>query len=645
MLTLLAFSVINGLSMAMSVFLVASGLTLIYGILKIVNFAHGSFFMIGAYVAYTLVGADPSMPALFAASLAAGLVAAALGLAADLLVFRRLRVVDPVYSLVGTFGLLLVCNGAVKLIWGLDFHSVNPPQAVGSFLRVGPVLIPQLALFSIGLGVAAFLVLELVVNRLWIGKVMNAVAYDRRMAANLGLRVPLIFTGAIMAAFFLAGWAGGMLLPNQALSPGLFDTYLINAFIVVIIGGLGNIRGAFVASILLGLVDSLNVMLVPGTPGFAVQAVMVLCLIWRPQGILTPARMREVDDGHSATHGMGRLAVPVPLKVALGLGLGLAILLVPVYLEQGMVVLAGILLIEILFALSWNLLFGYAGLVSFGHAAFFMLGAYTVGYGLRHGLVPFLGLLAAAALAAGAIAWLIGQIALRRARGVTFAVLTLVVSQIATLWVAASPLLGSEDGIPAIPRPRLGFGAMSVPLHSAEAYYWFLCGAVALIGGGLRLVCSNAFGRSLVAIRQDAQRATFHGIDVHRARVRAFCLSAAVAALAGGLQAPWTQIVTPLAGAYLHSAQPMFNTLLGGSNFFLGPALGATLFAVLEHVARPFQGLSEIMTGTALLVVILTAPTGLSGALARLLSWAVGGGRSAAERTDAHEIDARERRP
>lgn len=627
--SLLAFSLVNGLSMAMAVFLVASGLTLIYGVLKIVNFAHGSFFMVGAYTAFTLVGADPSMPALLAGSLVSGLVAAILGLVTDVVVFRRLRLTDPVYSLVATFSILLMCNGAVKLIWGLDFHSVNPPEAIGGAIVIGPIVVPQLALFSIGVGVAAYLALELVINRLWIGKVMNAVAYDRRMSANLGLRVPLIFSASIMVAFFLAGWAGGMLLPSQALSPALFDAYLVNAFIVVIIGGLGNIRGAFVASVLLGLVDSLNVVLLPQAQGFAVQLAMVACLIWRPQGILTAASSREIDDGHSVSHGTGKLTAPYWFKMALGCTVVLAVILVPAYLDQGLVILAGIVLIEVLFALSWNLLFGYCGMVSFGHAAFFMLGAYLVGYGLKNWPVPFLALLAVAAVVGAASAWAIGKIALRRMRGVTFAVLTLVVSQIAALWVAANSTLGSEDGIPAIPRPVIELGVVSIDLQSAAAYYWFLCVAVAIVGGALWLVCSNSFGRSLVAIRQDAQRAAFFGIDVHRSRVTAFCMSGAVAALAGGLQAPWTQIVTPLVGSYLHSAQPMFNALLGGSNFFWGPALGAVLFTALEHAARPFQGLSEILTGAALLVVILNAPTGVMGALARLVDrgFAAEGGR------------------
>lgn len=620
MASLYFFALINGLSMAMAVFLVASGLTLIYGILKIVNFAHGSFFMIGAYVAFSLTGSDPSIPVLLASAVAAGAVVAVLGFGSDLLVFRRLRAAEPVYSLIASFGVLLVCNGAVKLIWGLNIHSVNPPESIGGTVALGPLFVPQLALFTIAAGVVVYLALEFVIHRMWIGKIVSVVAYDRTMSSHLGLKVPLIFTAAIMVAFFLAGAAGGLLLPNQALSPALFDAYLMYAFIVVIIGGLGNIRGAFLASIILGIVDSLNVILLVDYAGFAVQVAMIVCLVWRPRGILSTSTGRDVDDGHASSLGAGVFRAPSWLKTALAAAAVATALSVPLLLDQGLVTLAGIILIEILLALSWNLLFGYTGLVSFGHAGFFMIGAYFVAFGLKNWVgLPFLLLLACSAAVGAALAFVIGVIALRRTGGVTFAVLTLVASQIAMLWVSSSPSLGSEDGIPAIPRPVIDLGLFSVDLAPEAHYYWFLCLVVLLVGAGLWMVCNNSFGRSLVAIRQDAERATFYGIEIHKGRVISFCLSGAVAALAGGLQAPWTQIVTPLVGSYTHSAYPMFATLLGGSQFFWGPALGAALFGVLEHVTRSFQGVSEVLTGLSLLLVVLAAPQGVMGALARLV--------------------------
>jgi len=129
--------------------------------------------------------------------------------------------------------------------------------------------------------------LEYAIHRTWIGKIVQALANDRWMTGLLGLNVPLLFTGVVIAAFFLAGLAGGLLLPNQSLSPELGHAYTLQAFIAVVIGGLGNIRGAFLASLLLGIVDSLSSMLIPGMPGLAIYLAMIASLLIRPNGILS----------------------------------------------------------------------------------------------------------------------------------------------------------------------------------------------------------------------------------------------------------------------------------------------------------------------------------------------------------------------
>lgn len=282
----MAFAVINGLTTAMAVFLVAAGLTLMFGILRVLNFAHGAFFMIGAYVAWSLIGGQPnSLMAFIGGALGAAFIVGALGVVVDQLVLRRLRHVDEHYMLIATFAVLLICVGAVKIIWGLDFHSADPPPLLDGGVSIGGLFVPKLSLFVIATGFIFFLALEIVIHRLWLGKMVTALAADGWMANLLGVNVPVGITLSVVASFALAGLAGGLLLPNQALSPGLGDTYLLLAFTAVIIGGLGNVRGAFIASILLGMIESFNALILPNLPGLAVYLGMIAFLLLRPQGL------------------------------------------------------------------------------------------------------------------------------------------------------------------------------------------------------------------------------------------------------------------------------------------------------------------------------------------------------------------------
>jgi len=610
------FAVFNGLTTGLAVFLVAAGITLIFGILRILNFAHGSFFMVGAYIVYSFVGtATPSVAAFIGYSLIAGVVVGGLGYVADLVVLRRLRHLDEATNLIATFALLLFCDGAVKLIWGLDPHTVSPPESLNSAVKLAGMYIPAMSLFTMAFGVAVFLLLDLFITRMWLGKIIQSVAKDSWMASLLGVKVPVIFTAIVVAAFALAGFAGGLLVPNQSLSPALSQSYLLQAFIVVIIGGIGSVRGAFVASLLLGLIESLNVILLPNQPGLAIYVAMVAFLLWRPRGLFYQASTEEaqVGGGGHEEHAAGaprRARFGLAPRIALGATLLAVVLSVPWWANQGFTFLMGVIVIEALFALSWNLLHGVTGLAAFGHAAFFAVGAYFVGVLLKMAPgVPFLLLLAGAAVLGAVLAWLLGAVAIRRTTGIALAILTMALGEILRIVAGYTEVLGKDDGLVAIPRPSIG----SISLASGTAYYLFLCIVCTLLAGALWWFTCSQYGRMLRSIRQDAVRAEFMGIRVQRYRVLAFAISGALATVAGGLMAPLTQIVTPEIGNIIHSTQPMLNSLLGGVGYFWGPAVGAVIFGFLSYGTRTLVGISEIVSGGVLLLIVLAAPSGLLG--------------------------------
>lgn len=290
----LATILFSAMTWAMATFLVASGLTLVFGILHVLNFSHGGFFMIGAYVAFTvmsLFGGDASLPVFLLAAIVAALAVGAAGWGTDILIFRRLKDVEGVYILIATYALLLMCDGFVKLVWGLSFLSVLPPEELFGAVFLGPLIMPQYALFVIAMGIAVFLALEWLIAGTAIGKLIQAIAIDPWMARLMGINVTFVYTVTVVIGFALAGLAGGLLVANQSLSPQLAHIFIIQAFGVVIVGGMGSIRGAFIASILLGLVEAGGSYVLPQYPGVLFFVALAIMLLVRPQGLMGQERL------------------------------------------------------------------------------------------------------------------------------------------------------------------------------------------------------------------------------------------------------------------------------------------------------------------------------------------------------------------
>lgn len=284
--------VLNGLSWGMTVFLTAAGLTLVFGILHILNFAHGGFVMLGAYLAYSMLALveTPSLSTFMAVTVACAIALGLLGAVLDRLVFGRLREVSESYSLIATYALLLLCQGAVKVIWGIDFLSVPPPRELGGATELLGMYAPNFVLFVIACGIVVFALLDHVVHRTRLGKTVQSVAVDPWMASLLGVNVAAVLAGTVVAGVALAGVAGGILSVNQSLSPDMGSALIIQAFGVIIVGGMGNIRGAFIAAVLLGLITSFGDRIFADIPGIFFYIALIAILMWRPQGLMKGLR-------------------------------------------------------------------------------------------------------------------------------------------------------------------------------------------------------------------------------------------------------------------------------------------------------------------------------------------------------------------
>ena len=287
-ITLLAEQALNGLQLGLMLFLMAAGLTLVLGIMDTINLAHGSLYMLGAYLAASLVQATGSF---LAGVLLAMAATAAVGVAIEVSVLRALYRRDHLSQVLATFALILVANEAVRWIWGPQPVALAVPAALA-----GPVeLVPgfsypawRLAIIAVGLGVAV--ALFLLVTHTRAGMRVRAGASNRDMAEVMGVDVKRLFTALFAIGAALAALAGAMLGPILAVQVGMGESILILAFVVVVIGGIGSIRGAFVGALLVGFVDVLGrTLLVPALASISIYVLMAGVLAWKPQGLF-PAR-------------------------------------------------------------------------------------------------------------------------------------------------------------------------------------------------------------------------------------------------------------------------------------------------------------------------------------------------------------------
>jgi branched-subunit amino acid ABC-type transport system permease component len=276
----------GGLTTAMFLFLIASGLSLVFGVMRVINFAHGSFYMIGAYLAWQMVEwLHPSGEAFWPAALFAALGVGALGAVVERLFFRSLYGREELYQLLFTYGLVLILGDVAKFIWGTGQLSVSTPPVLAGSVQIFGTTQPLYTLFIVAIGPAIAFGGWLALNRTGVGRMVRAAQMDREMLDALGANVGTIYTGMFVFSSFLAGLAGALVTPIQSIVPGMDVLIIVQAFIVVVIGGMGSLWGTFWGSVIYGEVLSFGILIFPGFSLFSVFALMAVILIVRPWGL------------------------------------------------------------------------------------------------------------------------------------------------------------------------------------------------------------------------------------------------------------------------------------------------------------------------------------------------------------------------
>ncbi|PWB15022.1 ABC transporter permease [Comamonas sp. JNW] len=613
----LLVQLLNGLAGASSLFLVAAGLSLIFGVCRIVNFAHGSFYMVGLYAAYALAEAMAPLGGGWGFWLSLPLSAIAVGLlggVVEVLLLRRIYKAPELFQLLATFALVLVIKDAVLWLCGPDELLGPRAPGLGGAVDILGRAFPSYDLFLIAVGPLVLGATWLLLHRSRFGMLVRAATQDREMVGALGVRQAWLFTAVFALGAALAGLGGALQLPREPATLELDLQTIGSAFVVVVVGGMGSLTGAFVAALLVSTVKALCIWLgvvqiagidiaFPQLTLVADFLVMAVVLVLRPWGLLGKPQAASRSQGLREQP----LRAPPPALKAVGAAVLLALLALPwaVDAQSYTLVLMVDLVIAALFATSLHFLMGPAGLHSFGHAAFFGLGAYGAALLLNAAGLPMLWALLLAPLLAALGGLLTGWFAVRLT-GVYFSMLTLAFAQI--IWATTfqwDSVTGGSNGLTGV-----------WPAAWLEDKRWFYLLTLLLATAGvlaLWRVLYAPLGYALRASRDAPLRAEAIGIAVARVQWMGFVLAASVAGLAGALFAFSKGSISPETMSVAKSVDGLVMVLLGGVQTLVGPILGAFSFTWLHDAMARNTDYWRATLGAVILLLVLLFPQGIAG--------------------------------
>jgi branched-chain amino acid transport system permease protein len=515
---------------------------------------------------------------------------------------RRIYRSPELFQLLATFGVVLVVQDLVIALFGpQDILGPRAPGLRGAVEILGRRF-PSYELVLIAAGPVVLLGLTLLLRLTRFGVLVRAATQDREMVGALGVNQALLFTGTLFLGAFLAGLGGALQIPKAPAVSHMDVDIIAESFVVTVVGGMGSILGAFLAAVIIGQLHAFGILIFPKITLVLVFLLMALVLVVRPYGLL--GRPEVLQGGTVALRTLRPWGTSERLAAAAAVAL---LALVPLIGDAYVLKVATEVLVFALFAFSLNLLIGTGGLVSFGHAAYFGLGAYGAALALSALGLRMEAALAFAPLAAALGAAIVGFFVVRLS-GIYLAMLTLAAAQIvyavAFQWVEVT---GGDNGL---------LGIWPAAWASSRAIYYLLTlTVVTLAVAGLRHAMYAPFGYGLRAARDSAVRAEAIGIDVRQQRWLAFILAGAAAGVAGGLYVFSKGSIDPSALGIPTSVDALTMLLLGGLDTVMGPLAGAAVLQVLKDQIMPVTPYWRLLLGVSIIAMVLLFPGGLVGAV------------------------------
>src|SRR5664279_1382230 len=613
------FQALNGLSTAAGLFFVAVGLSLIFGVTRIVNIAHGSLYMLGTYVAYSFATHIGGALGFWAGIVATALIVGVLGALIEFILLRRVYRAPELFQLLATFALVLVINDAALWLWGPeDLLGPRAPGLTGAIEVLGRQL-PSYDLLLIFVGPLMLLILHFAISRTRFGRLVRAATQDREMVGALGVNQAVLFTSVFALGAALAGFGGALQVAREPANLATDLVAISDAFVVVVVGGMGSISGAYLAAVIIAEVKAICIGIGVVDFGFvsvnfskltlvAEFLVMAVVLIARPYGLLGRAQavVRSIAEPEDP------LRPATPALKALGIAVLALLLCLPLLAQNSpyLLILGIDVLIAVIFATSLHFIMGPGGMHSFGHAAYFGLGAYGAALLVKWLSLPFGLALVMAPLAALAGALLFGWFAVRLS-GVYLAMLTLAFAQI--VWAAVfqwEGFTGGSNGVIGVWPPP--------PFDKSGAYFMLTLLLAVMAVLLLRRFLFAPFGYVMRTGRDSRLCAGAIGIDVNGGHWLAFAIGGAVCGVAGGLFAFAKGSISPETIGVGRSIDGLVMVLLGGIQTLAGPIVGASVFATLQDTVMRQTEYWRALLGAIILLLVLAFPQGIVGAFAAL---------------------------
>lgn len=609
-----AVHVLNGLTFGGIYVLMAIGLSLIFGIMHVINFAHASLWMLGMYFALAVIGASITIPifgtiagSFWLALIIAPLLVGAVGWGMEA-TFKPIYDRNPLYHILLTFGFTFVIADVVRGIWGGGFQTFPMPDVLRGPIEFGPVLFPRYRLFVLTTAIVVSLAVGAILRYSNFGLIIRAGSQNRLMAQSLGINIKRYYTFVFIFGSILAGFAGVLAGPIYPTIPDVWARALVISFIVVIVGGLGSFKGAVVIGFLVGVVESLGAAYVPAIEGYIVYLLLFVVLLTRPHGLFGRAGYEEETAEVSFGGRLPAIGLHHPVFLA-----GVAILLVfplfaHTFLSVWYVSIAVHAVALAILALSLDIATGYTGLISFGHALFIGFGAYATALLLLNVTAFLPAVIITVILLTAVIAWLTGFFSIR-VGGVYFAMITLAVAELFfELSVSVGDVTGGTDG--------LGFGLPQLPLvdlgDTTVLYYLSIVSLIGLYLLATRIM-DSPFGWSLRGIRDSEDRMRALGYDVEKYKRRAFTLSGAYGGIAGIVFALHFTFVSPEVLHWTMSGDVLVMMILGGMGTLYGAIIGAFAFIGLEQLVPTYVELWRLWLGALFILLVIFLPQGLVG--------------------------------
>jgi branched-chain amino acid transport system permease protein len=586
----LLVGLINGAFYAM----LSLGLTVIFGLLNVINFAHGTFYMLGAFGA--LVGLQWLGIGYWPALVIVPIAVAAFGMLLERTLISRTYKMDHLYGFLLTYGIALIVDGLMRIRFGVSGHAYRTPAGLNGGLDLEFMFLPKYRLFVVVFALVVCLGCWFVIERTRLGAYLRAATENPMLVRTFGINVRRLVTLTFGAGVALAALAGVLAAPVYQASTAMGTNLIIIVFAVVVIGGMGSVLGTIIAGFSLGVVEGLTKIVYPEASGIVIFIVMTVVLLLRASAPVSVA-----DQSARETTRSDVAFFPIALAVLA------AMLLIAPKVFYSVAIMKALCLA--LFACSFNFLLGYAGVLSFGHAAFFGVAAYITGQAIKVWGVPTeVGILLGCG-AAGLCGLIVGWLAIKR-QGIYFAMITLACAQVVAFLALRFDFTGGEDGLQGVPRGHL-FGF--VDLSNNMNLYYFVLAVFVLGAAAIYWIVRSPFGHVLKAVRDNEPRAISLGYSVGSIKLTAFVISSVVAGLAGSMKVLVFQFAALTDLHYTLSGEVVLITLIGGLGTLLGPIVGAMLFSALEIYLSSFEAWVFVIQGFIFVAVVLGFRRGIVG--------------------------------